>query len=106
VTPIQEYADVVSWVMQERGYTVGDKDNHNTDITLNVSDSPRFILIGSSRDNKSWGIVLGNGQNIVVIGRSFNLADPDSLSKIGDLIESEMKGLFPMIYQQSNYFVS
>lgn len=90
MVPIQEYADVISWIMQERGHTVGTKNEWHTDITLNISETPPFIVVGSLKNDRYYCTVSGNNSKLSLGTHVINLAEPDSCGKIGDLIEVMM----------------
>lgn len=77
--------------MQERGYTVGNKDDFEADITINVAES--FLMIGSIKNDKGWCTVgPADGSVIYVASKEFNLAEPDSCNQIGDYLEHLMGG--------------
>ncbi len=89
-TPTEEYALIIKTILEDRGYSVGDKDDFKSDVTLNILEPRKAILIGSIRDDKSWGMIRGNGQVMEINGHKFNLADPSSHIKIGDELQHIM----------------
>jgi hypothetical protein len=76
--------------MQERGYTVGDKDNWGTDLTLNVADNYqlRFIVVGSLKNDRYYVTITAEGQIMKLGDYKINLAEPCSCQNLGDIIES------------------
>lgn len=93
-SPIQEYADVLEFILTSRGFSVGNKHNWGADITLNIIEEKRVTIIGCQKLDRFYGIAVPDGANITICDRKFNLAHPDSFEHIGDLF-SEMVKTYP-----------